>query len=214
MVETNAETNAGGQYVQSTPTPSTGPAVAEIAVSLETIVDEMFAGSRMSYTLKNGRTVNFHTAVFKQIATVTRLFQNLCNNIPREQFIDLIATMAHEQIKAMAAGKGINDINLNTTELVEKAFGQQSIVLTLFASCMDFLPEAMPNFCDITEDEFNHLEIEDAIMVCLGVIGMNYGFFTQSLPRLFKTVIGGWSKKNAAASTVASLYAPATSTAK
>lgn len=165
-------------------------------VSMESVVDELFGGTATSFTLRNGTVVTFKQAKFKQIAVITRLFQQLLDRIPKDKFATMLGLIVNEQAKAMADGKSQTDISLNATGMIEAALGQNSLLLTVFTNVLDLLPEAVPQFCDLKKEQFEDLDLDEAVLVATGIVAVNYSFFTQTLPPLLKSVLGGWQKKS------------------
>ncbi len=175
--------------------------VAAVEVSLESVVDQLFNGGLTTLTLANGQIVTFQQAKFKQIAAVTRLFSELLALIPREQFSVLLGLVVEAQIGSMAQGKAATDMSLNTNKIIESALGENSLLLTIFASCLDILPQFVPQFCNMSAEQFEQLDLEEAVLVATGVVATNYGFFTQKLPPLLKSILSGWNKKGSSIST-------------
>lgn len=182
----------------------TGVSNNVVDISLEAIVDEMFMGSRTTATLQNGTIVTFHQAKFKQIAVVTRLFQEMLNRIPKEKFSELLGMIVDAQTLAMSEGKSNTDMTVNAGILIENAIGEKSMLLTIFSTVLDMLPDFIPQFCDLSADAFNELDIDEAVLVATGVVAVNYSFFTQKLPPLLKSVTASWSKKSSIASSTRS----------
>jgi hypothetical protein len=164
-------------------------------VTLESVIDQMFNDGLTTYTTRAGKLVTFQQARMKQIAAVTRLFHELLAMIPKEEFSTLLALIVQSQADAMQQGRSATDLNMNASHIVQEALGENSLLLTVFASCLDILPKFVPQFCDMTADEFGDLELDEAVLVATGVVATNYGFFTQTLPRLVKIAIGGWKQK-------------------
>jgi hypothetical protein len=143
--------------------------------------------------------VTFRQAKFKEIAAVTLLFQKMLDHIPQDRFKALLAAIVEAQHEAMAAGRAPGDLSLNATRLVDKAFGQTSVLLTIFASVMDILPEFVPQFCDLSAADFNELDLDEAVLVAAGVVAVNYAFFSQKLPPLVQHALRGWQSRSASA---------------
>lgn len=172
--------------------------------NLATVVGELFGGAKTTLNLADGTVVMFHRAKFKQIAAVTRLFQELINAVPRDAFMELLATIAMAQKESMREGRSADDISMNTLNLLDKAFGENSITLNLFATVMDKIPQFIPQFSDMSAAAFEELEIDEALLVAVGVVASNYDFFTQKLLPLLKSVMqGSWSRSAASANVTA-----------
>ncbi len=171
------------------------PLVKAEDVTLESVIDQMFSSGLTTYTTRAGKLVVFEQAKFKQIAAVTRLFHEMLAMIPKAEFSHLIALVVDSQTAAMAEGKSATDMSLNASQIVQEALGENSLLLTIFASCLDILPKFIPQFCNLTADEFGDLELDEAVLVATGVVATNYGFFTRTLPPLVKTAFGAWKTK-------------------
>lgn len=169
--------------------------VPEEAVSLETTIEKMFEEGLTTYTTRAGVVVTFQQAKFKQIAVVTRLFQEMLALVPKEEFSNLIGMIVGAQVHAMAEGKAATDIDLNVAKIIEEAIGEKSLLLTVFASCLEILPKFVPQFCTMTAAQFDELDVDEALVVATGVVATNYSFFTQTLPPILKQVFGGWRQK-------------------
>lgn len=169
--------------------------VKEEQITLETTIERMFESGLTTYTTRAGQTVHFQQAKFKQIATVTRLFQEMLALVPREEFGNMISMIVGAQVDAMAQGRAATDLNLNVGRIVEEAIGEKSLLLTVFASCLDILPKFVPQFCDMSAEQFDQLDLDEAVVVATGVVAVNYSFFTRTLPPLLKQALGGWKKK-------------------
>ncbi len=172
--------------------------VAEVAaedVTLESVIDQMFNDGLTTYTTRAGKVVTFQQAKFKQIAVVTRLFHDMLSMIPKQEFSTLIALVVQSQTEAMNEGRSATDLSLNASNIVQEAMGENSLLLTIFSSCLDILPKFIPQFSTMTADEFGDLDLDEAVLVATGVVATNYSFFTQTLPPLVKSAIGGWKRK-------------------
>lgn len=182
-------------------TPAAAPAAAaapatlpDTAISLDAIVGELFGGARTTYTLRDGTVVTFEQAKFRQIAKVTLLFQEMVNRIPKDKFRQFLEMVVEAQTEAMAQGKSQQEMSLNAVGLIEKAMGENSMLLTLFATVIDILPDFVPHFCDLSSEAFGALDLDEAVVCAAGVVAVNYGFFTRTLPPLLKGVIAGWQQ--------------------
>jgi hypothetical protein len=190
----------------------------EIAVAsadtLASIVDEMFgAEGRTTFTLRSGKVVTFHQARFKHIAKITALFQEMLNRIPKDKFKEMIDMVVTAQVGAMKEGKSQAELDLNAANMIEKALGENSLLLSVFSTIMDILPNFVPQFCDLSADDFGELDLDEALVVASGVVAVNYSFFTQTLPPLLKRIFGGWKQKGATSSNTSDLPNSSTSTA-
>ncbi len=172
--------------------------IAEVTgadVSMEAVMAGLFGGTATTLTLRDERVVTFKEAKVKEVAVITRLFQRLLDSIPRDKFATMLQMIVDSQVQAMADGKSQNDLSLNATKLIEEALGENSLLLTVFSNVIDMLPDAIPHFTDISKEIYEDLSLDEAVCVAAGVVAVNYGFFTRTLPPLLKSIIGAWKKK-------------------
>lgn len=160
--------------------------------TLEQVVDELFSQARTTLTLRSGTEVVFKSASYKHIGKITRLFEQLLNRVPADKLGTLIDMIVSEQKNLLLAGKSVNDLDLGATALVKEAVGNSSLLLSVFANVSDVLPEAVEMFSTISQDAFNELEIDEAMLVAVGVVARNYSFFIQTVRPILVNVMRAW----------------------
>lgn len=166
---------------------------------LETVIDQLFSGdTQTTYTIqsgdKAGTVVHFRTAKWKQVAGITRLMNELVQRVPKDKFAALIGSIAKMQVEVMTSGANKDKIELATTTLVKDFLGNSNDIVNFLASCMDVMPRIAGVLCDLKQDDIDELELDDAAMVIIGVLAVNYDFFTRKFLPLCKAVFAGYAR--------------------
>lgn len=173
---------------------------AEVAKA-EAVVDRLFGDIGESYTLSEGKhkgkVITFRTAKLKEIGSITRLLSELASRIPRDKFAELIGTISGAQVEFLSSGGSKEALEKATTDTVRKLLGDSNTILMAIAACMDVLPRLMGVFVDVSQDVIDEMELDDAVMVVMGIVSLNYAFFTQRFVPLAVSALGALQKKPA-----------------
>lgn len=164
---------------------------------LSAAIDQLFTSDSPLYQLKSGERVRFKRAGIVQLGKLSTLFQTLMDKVDPAQINRFLELIAMEQSRLIQNGESAHSLNMNTVaaELLEKALGNQSLLLTIFAACAEQLPVAVELFSDISAEKYADLELDEQLILAAGVIAANYGFFTQSLPHIIKNVFAGLQRR-------------------
>lgn len=170
---------------------------------LETVLDNLFSGDpQTTYTIqsgnKKGTVVHFHTAKWKQVAGITRLLNELVQRVPKDKFAALIGAIAKMQMEVMTSGQNKDQIELATTNLVKSFLGDTYEIVNFVASCMDIAPRIAGVLCDLKQEDIDNLELDDAAMVIIGMVSVNYDFFTRKFLPLCKAAFAGYRRNESA----------------
>jgi hypothetical protein len=172
-------------------------AVAKTSVTnLASVVDEIFGDSRTDFTLKSGKLVTFQPAKLRQLGSIVEFLRLLLDRISPDALTSLLQAIANEQEKALEQGKSHNDVRMEAVNLITKALGHNSLILGVLASTIEYLPPLISSFCDMTTEEVDNIDLDDMTVVVMGILSVNYSFFTQSLPPIVRSAFQGWQAKN------------------
>lgn len=161
----------------------------------------IFGGTKNQFTLKSGKEVVIRPAGMKETSLIVRFFQTLMNNIDPELIGGLVELIAERQKAAIIAGQDPNNIDmaaLSGVELVTRTLEKANLLMEVMAVSMEQLPGLAPIFTNLTLDEYEALELDEGLLVAGGIFMLNYSFFTQKLPPLFKVFMKSWVSKNPA----------------
>lgn len=147
--------------------------------SLATSLTALFAGTSTKAPLRSGREVTFLPAKMRHLNKLIEVFETALNSVSQEEFEDLINLIVDQQAAAQASGKDATDIDV--AEAVRVGKYNMTLVRKMFVACTTILPQIVPLFTDLSSDEYDDLEIDEGILVPVGIIAVNYPFFTQNL---------------------------------
>jgi hypothetical protein len=167
--------------------------LADMTLAANTLFDyDSFAQP----TLSNGKRPQIRPAQMQHLSLIIGFFKDILSAIDQKQMSALIEFVVKLQTKAIVEGKDPNKIDLallTSDEVVTKAFGQASLILTMFAACADRLPALAAAFSDISAEEYRKLSIDDGVMLTAAILVVNYGFFTRRLPPILTGFIRTWA---------------------
>lgn len=139
--------------------------------------DELFDGSYDVVILSDSRKVAIKAAKVKHLRQVTEFVQTFIQNFEPEELVTLLQRVSERQQDLIAGGS--SPYSLNTSELVKEVAGEASLLLRIVNTGIEAFAKLAPIFSDITEEEFEDLELDDAALLVFGIFGRNYHFFTQ-----------------------------------
>lgn len=152
--------------------------------------DELFDGSHDVVKLQDGREVPIKPAKVKHLRQITEFVQEFVNTFNSEELVRLLSGVSQMQQEKIAEGSSA--YSLNTGELVQKVAGDASLILRIFNSGVDAFSKLVPLFSDLSLEEFEDLELDDAALLVFGIFGRNYHFFTQ---RVLPVIQGSIAQK-------------------
>ena len=139
--------------------------------------DELFEGSYDAVTFADGREVVIKAAKVKHLRQITLFVQTFIQEFQPEELVSLLSRVSARQ-QAMIA-EGSSPYALNTSELVKDVAGEASLFLRIVSTGIDAFAKLVPMFSEISCDEFEELDLDDAAVLIFGVFGRNYHFFIQ-----------------------------------
>ena len=139
--------------------------------------DELFDGSYDVVILSDSRKVAIKAAKVKHLRQVTEFVQTFIQNFEPEELVTLLQRVSERQQNLIAGGS--SPYSLNTSELVKEVAGEASLLLRIVNTGIEAFAKLAPIFSEITEEEFEDLELDDAALLVFGIFGRNYHFFTQ-----------------------------------
>jgi hypothetical protein len=157
-------------------------------------IDALFGGSSSSFTLKNGTTVEFQKVNLPRIAVVTGMLDKLAATPLADKFRDFLASVAA--------------IDFNQGVALNKAFANHSLLLQVFSTVAESIPEFVAALSTIDKPAYEGLELDEQLILAAGVIAVNYAFFTQSLPPIIATVMKNVGAKKASLGSTAKSQSP------
>lgn len=139
-------------------------------------MDELFEGTHDTVTLSTGREIPIKPAKVKHLRQITQFVQDFVNQFEGQELLTLLSGVS--QIQQQKISEGVSPYSLNTGEVVKQVAGHASLLLRIFQSGVDSFSRLAPVFSDITVEEFEDLDMDDAALVVFAIFGRNYHFFT------------------------------------
>jgi len=166
--------------------------------------DDLVAASRVifqqnlaEFPLESGKVIKIKPAKVGQLSVIMEFFNALINRVDPQQLATLVAFIAERQKAAIARGDNPYALDLRTeiaTMLMEgtgvevdslvvakKALGQSSMMLSMMSAVLELIPTVIPAFCNVSKEEWDDLEIDEAMVVVGSIFMVNYSFFMQRL---------------------------------
>lgn len=163
---------------------------------LTTVIDTMLSTSVTTYTpLDNSELITFKRAGIVELGMMTGFMNAILETVSINEVEALISVIAPAQAKLMYEGKSAHDMNLNAAGIVSEVLGKKSLVLTLFAATADQIPSVVQTFSTCTAQRYADMELDEQLVIIVGIFAVNYGFFTQSLRPIIKSVFAGLKRK-------------------
>lgn len=159
----------------------------------------IFGGSSNSVPTRAGKHAIVKPATMAQLPPILRFFQGVMSGLDPVSLGALVDLVASAQKKAISEGKDPNKMDL--TELtgeavVRKAFGNVNLVTALFASVAEELPALIPEFTNLTTEEYLSMDPDEGIVLTVGIFTANYDFFSQKLPPILTAFMRSWAARN------------------
>lgn len=142
--------------------------------------DDMFAGTG-SHTirLRSGRSVEIKSAKVKQLRQITAFVQSFLAKLDQSAIAGIIVKVSKYQEEAIKAGT--DPYKLETRQLITDLIGEGGAISQLLQLGVDELPKLVPMFSDLSEEEVDDLDLDEAAQVGMAVFVRNYHFFTQQV---------------------------------
>lgn len=139
--------------------------------------DDLFDGSYDTVTLSNDRVVAIKAAKVKHLRQITEFVQTFIQNFEAEELVGILQRVSERQQRLLAEGSSA--YSLNTSALVKEVAGEASLLLRVITTGIEAFSKLAPIFSEITEEEFEELDLDDAAVLVFGIFGRNYHFFIQ-----------------------------------
>jgi len=154
----------------------------KVQSSLATSLSAIFSGAQSVGHLNDGTAVEFMPAKMKSLRVLVQLFETAIKTLTPEDLETIILLIAGKQKAAMAAGGSPLEADVNeTVDILQQAFSNTQVLAHVFMALLDILPQAVPLFTSLSGEAFEELNADEGILIVIGIIGVNYSFFTQSL---------------------------------
>lgn len=159
--------------------------VEEVAVSEQNTMlaslDELFAGAESNLTLRSGKKVEVPAAKVKQLKQITAFITDFVSSFEEKALVQLIMKVSARQEAAIE--QGTSPYLLHTNEIVKELAGEAGILMSVLNGGLGQIGKVVSIFSNITEEEFDDLELDEAGVLLFAIFGRNYSFFThQVLP--------------------------------
>lgn len=145
------------------------------------------------------RDVVCRTAKMRQLTFLIEVFETIVNRIDAESLGAIVEMVADAQRGQLDKGQDPNDLpyaGLTATEIVNKVKGRINVVAMLMTALLSEMPRIAQEFSDVSEAEYNQLDLDEGMSLLLAIFTVNYSFFTQSLPPMFSAFMQTWASKN------------------
>lgn len=130
--------------------------------------------------------VTFNTAKVKHLSKMIQLFSGIISSFDELTFSEILQMIATKQAEAVAEGRSPHDVSITNEDVLKVAMDYRSVLVTVVTRLIDHLGPFVEIFSSISDEQFQDLDIDQATLVVLAIIGMNYSFFTQTLPPALK----------------------------
>lgn len=165
---------------QANPTPQ--PVASD--ESLPLAADTLFGSPSNELILRDGFKVEVGYGKTRHIGLLLKFFNTLMTKMDPQQIAELVKLISQRQIVAVEEGKKPSEVSVD--DLVTKAFGNGSLLLTLLHSVNDLMPEVVGSLSNVTAERYEDLDIDEGMRVVTAVFMMNYSFFSRNLPLVFR----------------------------
>lgn len=142
------------------------------------------------------RIVQIKPARMKTLSVITNFFDEVLGRLNQKQIEAIVNALITHQRKKIAAGEDPNQIDLSILErddIVEKAFGNASILLTLFGAASDGLPKVVEVFSNVSAQEYEDFDIEVGVVIATAIFVRNYSFFSRNLLPTLLACLKSWA---------------------
>lgn len=139
--------------------------------------DELFDGSYDFVVLSDSRKVAIRAAKVKHLRQITEFVQTFIQNFEPEELVTLLKRVSERQQHLIAEGS--SPYSLDTSGIVKEVAGEASLLLRIISTGIEAFAKLAPIFSEVTSEEFEDLELDDAALLVFGIFGRNYHFFTQ-----------------------------------
>lgn len=142
--------------------------------------DDLFAGTGShEITLRTGKKVVIKSAKVKQLRQITAFVQTFLAALDQSAIAGIIAKVSKHQEDAINAGT--DPYKLETRQVITDLIGEGGAISQLLQLGVDELPKLIPIFTDLSIEDVDELELDEAAVVGLGIFGRNYHFFIQQV---------------------------------
>jgi hypothetical protein len=114
-----------------------------------------------------------------------------------QEMSSLLEVVAQVQKNNVKAGKSATEMKVE--DVVEMGKCNLALVQKMVYGCLDVLPQWVSELTNLTADEYDQLLIDEAFLVPVGIVAVNYPFFTQSLLPAFAVTFASAAKNKAPA---------------
>lgn len=150
-------------------------------------VDELFANTQSTVTLRSGQVVQIYPAKVKHLRSIVDYVSEFVGGFQESELVQLIAKVSKRQEQAIDAGE--SPYTLDTESIVKEVAGEADLIMRLVQSGVEALPKYVTLFSDMTVEQFEDLELDEAAVIGFAIFGRNYHFFTQqALPVILGSI--------------------------
>lgn len=178
-------------------------------------------GDYGQFTLRDGRTLVVKMAKTRQIGELTTFFKSVAGAVPDTDFGQLLAIVAEAQTIALKKSGGVKTLdprqislqllaatalgitpenadNLDYKDVVKRGSNVTGILVGILGAILGEVAVFASYFTNLSKDEFLDLDIDEGALALGAVFMANYSFFSQTLPPIFKALVGAWAARRTA----------------
>lgn len=142
-------------------------------------LDDLFLGVKgESVVLPSGTRVIIHTAKVKHLREITDFVTDFLQKFTQEEIVQLIAMTTRAQEDLIKEGE---NPYVNFMGQIKTYIGGAAILAKVIKTVTDVAPRFLSLFTDMTIEDFDELELDEASMVSYAIFGRNYHFFSQKV---------------------------------
>lgn len=149
----------------------------------------IFEGGKNELTLSTGKVAVIRPAKMKQLTGMMKFFRDVIGALSQSQLAQMIGIISEAQRKQIDAGEDPRNIDLRQlaqNELLHgDTFGSVSIISLLLEAVSTYLPDFVVMFTNLTKEDYEELDIDEGALLIMGIISLNYDFFSQRLLPVF-----------------------------
>ena len=171
--------------------------VAAPTETVESFVDALWHGRQDTIVIKKGGEefkVVVRKAKVRELTAITAVFRKITERINEQNMLKVVEMVVDMQMAEQAIS-GKKTFAVTKEQVAEKLKADGVTFITILERTVDLIPEIVPSFTNLSKEEVDELDLDDAVLIITGIIGANYSFFTHSLRPIFEAVMAGFGRK-------------------
>lgn len=164
------------------------PSLVEQQNLMIAAVEELFDEVESEVKFPDGRVVKINAAKVKDLKQITLFVQTFVASFDPAELLKMLAMVSRKQEEKLREGE--SPYLLDTEQMVRDVTGEMSIIMDMIHRGLEAIGQFVPVFTDLTVEEFEELELDDAAVIAFAVFGRNYHFFTRQVLPVVRACLG------------------------